>query len=471
MNTAAARPPDDVPGPYPAWLPWAILLAAGALRLFRLGDWSLWFDEETSIYFALNPHKPFPRAFPLYFWVLGRVFETAGVSVYSARLISALAGIATLWLAWRCIRRFAGDEVALPALVLLVLSPGHLFWSQSIRYYTLLLVFQIASVHAFLTALERRSLLWWSLTVGWLVLALLTNTTAALLVPVYVIAFAWTLLTRRIAGRVPWAAILTGLAVVTLASAGLATLVTLRQQFGDPYEGRVTHLLLRFVGYSGIPAVGLMLVGLIFTRRAATDFGFFALLSIVPVLELMLLWTTRLWSIAWYHGFIAVVGVAAIGGYGWKALAQRFPRWALVGTGVGVVGASLAIVVSYFTMAHGDRPRWDEAAAVLSHHGVGPTATGVDVFSDAPGVIAYYLGVPPGETMGHPLVRQPPWTGKSGDVSGESWFVVEQRLVPSSWRQRLDRSCESSGVFPGAMIVRDRTVLVYHCSSKSSQSM
>ena len=90
---------------------------------------------------------------------------------------------------------------------------------------------------------------------------------------------------------------------------------------------------------------------------------------------------------------------------------------------------------------------------------------------DAPGVIAYYLGVPPGETMGHPLVRQPPWTGKSGDVSGESWFVVEQRLVPSSWRQRLDRSCESSGVFPGAMIVRDRTVLVYHCSSKSSQSM
>jgi len=153
VNTAAARPPDDVPGPYPAWLPWAILLAAGALRLFRLGDWSLWFDEETSIYFALNPHKPFPRAFPLYFWVLGRVFEAAGVSVYSARLISALAGIATLWLAWRCIRRFAGDEVALPALVLLVLSPGHLFWSQSIRYYTLLLVFQIASVHAFLTAL------------------------------------------------------------------------------------------------------------------------------------------------------------------------------------------------------------------------------------------------------------------------------------------------------------------------------
>ncbi len=285
--------------------------------------------------------------------MLGRVFSAAGVSVYSARLISALAGIATLWLAWRCIRRFAGDEVAVPALVLLVLSPGHLFWSQSIRYYTLLLVFQIASIHAFLTALERRSLLWWSLTVGWLVLALLTNTTAALLVPVYVIAFAWSLLSRRIAGRVPWAAILTGLAVVTLASAGLARLLMLHQQFGDQYEGRGDASAPAVHRVSGIPAVGLMLVGLIFTRQAAADFGFFALLSIVPVLELMFLRTTGLWSVAWYHGFIAVIGVAAMGGYGWKALGERLPRWALVGTGVGVIGVSLAIVVS--VLHHGPR--------------------------------------------------------------------------------------------------------------------
>ena len=112
-------------------------------------------------------------------------------------------------------------------------------------------MFQIASIHAFLTALERRSLLWWSLTVGWLVLALLTNTTAALLVPVYVIAFAWTLVSRRIAGRVPWAAIVTGLAVVALASAGLATLLTLHQQFGDQYQAKRR---ICSCGSSGTPA-------------------------------------------------------------------------------------------------------------------------------------------------------------------------------------------------------------------------
>ena len=403
--------------------------------------------------------------------MLGRVFSAAGVSVYSARLLSALAGITTLWLAWRCIRRFAGDDVALPALVLLVLSPGHLFWSQSIRYYTLLLVFQIASFHAFLTALERRSPLWWSLTVGWLALALLTNTTAALLVPVYVLAVVWTLASRRIAGRLSWTAIVAALTVVALAIAALTTLLTLHQQFGDQAGGRGVHLLMRFIGYAGVPAVVLMLVALAFTRQPPAAFVCFALLSIVPVLELLLLQTTGLWSVAWYHSFIALIGVAAMGGYGWKALAERLPRWALVGTGVGVIGASLVILVSYFTTAHGDRPRWNEAAALLSREGIGPTATGVEVFSDAPGVIAFYLGVPPAETMGHRLVRRPPWTGKARDAIGDSWFVVEQRLVPPTWRQRLDRSCESRGVFPGALIVRDRTVLVYHCSSKPSRTM
>ena len=453
-----------IPTPVRFWLPWTLLLTGAALRLSRLGDWSLWFDEETSIYFALNPDKPFPRAFPLYFWVLGRVFSAAGVSVYSARLLSALAGIATLCLAWRCIRRFAGDDVALPALVLLVLSPGHLFWSQSIRYYTLLLVFEIASIHAFLTALERRSPLWWSLTVGWLLLALLTNTTAALLVPVYVLAVVWTLASRRIAGRLSWAAIVAALTVGVLAIAALTTLLTLHQQFGDQSGGLGVHLLMRFIGYAGVPAVALMLVALAFTRQAPPAFVCFALLAIVPIVELLLLRTTGLWSVAWYHGFVALIGVAAMGGYGWTALAERLPRWALVATGVGVIGLSLVIVVSYFTKAHGDRPRWNEATAVLRQHGVVATTKRVDVFSHAPGVIAYYLGVPAGETMGDPLVRPLTAPVLWRSPSREEWWVLERRLMRPDDQRSLDGHCEQRGVFPAWMITRDRTVVVYRCA-------
>ena len=445
-------------------LPWILLGAGAASRLFRLDDWSLWFDEETSIYFALNPGKPFPRAFPLYFWVLGRLFAMTGVSILSARLLSAAAGIATLWLAWRCIRRFAGDEIALPALALLILSPGHLFWSQSIRYYMLLMAFQIASVHAFLNALERRSLLWGSLTVGWLVLALLTNTTAALLVPVYVLALAWSLLGRGVTRRASWASVATAAVMLLLASTALTTLLRLHSHFGDQSSGYVLHLLLRFIVYAGLPAVALMVVALLFARLASTAFVFFALLAIVPVVELMALRTTGLWSVAWYHALIALLGVSAMGGYGWNVLERSLPRWAVMSAGASLVGASLLVVVSYFTTSHGDRPRWEEAAATLRQHGISAATTGVDVFSDAPGVVAFYLGVPPEQTMNSALVRQPPWSGEPGGTSRETWFVLEQRLLRREWRRWLDQSCERAAVFPGELIVRDRTVLVYRCS-------
>jgi dolichyl-phosphate-mannose-protein mannosyltransferase len=450
-------------GPYPAWLPWAVLGLGAASRLLRLGEWSLWFDEETSIYFALNPARPFPRAFPLYFWLLGRLFALTGVSVYQARLLSAIAGIATLWLAWRSIRRFAGDEVALPALVLLILSPGHLFWSQSIRYYMLLLVFQLASVHAFLRALEERSVRWWVLAVGWLGLALLTNTTAVLLVPVYVIALVWTPVSVRTQGRAARATLITALTTVVLACAALAVMLSLHAQFGDQERGVWTHLVERFVAYAGVPAIVLMIAGVMLTQPTSPGYRFFFLLATVPVLELMLLQSTGLWSVAWYHGLVALVGVAAMGGFGWKVLTERAPAWITACSGGFVIGASLVVVVSYFTTAHGDRPRWKEAAAILRQHHVVAGTSAVDVFSNAPGVIAFYLGVPPGETMGHPLVRLPPQSHAPRGVSREGWFVLEQRLVRGEWRQWLDRFCEQRGAFPGALILRDRTVLVYQC--------
>src|SRR5262249_13437562 len=63
---------------------------------------------------------------------------------------------------------------------------GHLFWSQSIRYFTLLLVFELLSVYWFLNGFDggKYSLLLLSnVAFG---LALLTHFSALLLMPVYV---------------------------------------------------------------------------------------------------------------------------------------------------------------------------------------------------------------------------------------------------------------------------------------------
>ena len=443
------------------WLPWAVLLIGAAFRLFRLGDWSLWEDEETSIYFTLNPWRPFPRAFPLYFFLLGRLYAVTGVSVYAGRLLSALIGIATLWLAYRCIRRFCGDRVALPALVLLVLSPGHLFWSQSIRYYMLVLAFQIASIHAFLATLERPSVRLGVLTTVWLVLAVSTHTTAVLLVPVYAAALAWHMAGANRSWLWSRGGLVAAVGGFALGVVAILSFAYLQPMFGHT-QGRGVHLLGRFIAYTGLPAVALMLLAPVLARRATAPFVFFLLLATIPVGAVLVMRFTGLWDVAWYHAFISVIGVAAMAGYGWESLSERAPQWLLAGTGVGVVGASLALVVAYFTTAYGDRPRWREATACLSPT-IGATTTGVDVFSPVPGVIAFYLGVPPGQTMGHPLVQRANWAAASGPLARETWFVLESRLVPARSRRWLQDTCELRGTFPAWMVIRDRSVLVYRC--------
>ena len=58
----------------------------------------------------------------------------------------------------------------------------------------------------------------------------------------------------------------------------------------------------------------------------------------------------------------------------------------------------------------GDRPRWRDASAWLADAaGVKDGVNdGPQIFANVPGVVAYYLGVPAAETMGHPLVKPPP---------------------------------------------------------------
>ena len=124
------------------------------------------------------------------------------------------------------------------------------------------------------------------------------------------------------------------------------------------------------------------------------------------------------------HAFVSVIGVVAIAGYAWQSLSERAPAWVAASTGIGVIGASLVVIVSYFTTAHGDRPRWREATARLSPAVVAAT-TDVDVFSQVPGVIAHYLGVPPDQTMGHRLVHRTNGNLASAPVARETWFVLE----------------------------------------------
>ena len=141
--------------------PWAILVVvavAVVLRAWGASEWSLWEDEETSIYFSQQPDKPFPRFFPLFFLALKGVYQLTGVSVAAGRMLAAAFGIVSIGLVYAMARRLLSREIAVLAALLLTLNLGHLFWSQSIRYFTLLFVLELLSMYWFLEGFERRKI-------------------------------------------------------------------------------------------------------------------------------------------------------------------------------------------------------------------------------------------------------------------------------------------------------------------------
>ncbi len=138
------------PAPSRAWLEWgerlalpAILLLAFALRLYRLGDKNVWWDEGLAIWAvrkgllgvtlwtAQDVHPP------LYFWHLWAWVRLVGESEFAARAISACWGVLTVALAYPLGTRLGGRRVGLAAALLLAISRFHIWWSQEMRMYVL----------------------------------------------------------------------------------------------------------------------------------------------------------------------------------------------------------------------------------------------------------------------------------------------------------------------------------------------
>ncbi|HZZ79370.1 MAG TPA: glycosyltransferase family 39 protein, partial [Gemmataceae bacterium] len=168
------------------WAPWLVIGLAVVLRAWKLGEWSLWEDEETTIYFSQNVTKPFPRFFPVFFVTLREWFQLTGLSVAAGRMLAAAVGVAGVGVTYEVCRRLVSRSAGLWAALLLALSLGHVFWSQSIRYFGLLLVFQILSLYWFYQGFERRKPWLLVATNAAFAAALWTHFSAVLLAPVFV---------------------------------------------------------------------------------------------------------------------------------------------------------------------------------------------------------------------------------------------------------------------------------------------
>ncbi len=133
------------------WLAILLTLLAAGLRLYRLGNKSIWWDEGFSIFLARMPlaemaaataHDTHP---PVYYALLHLWRLAAGDSAVAVRLLSVLAGVLLAPLAYRVVRPLAGKRAALAAMGLIALNRLLIWYSQEVRQYAVAAGLALAS--------------------------------------------------------------------------------------------------------------------------------------------------------------------------------------------------------------------------------------------------------------------------------------------------------------------------------------
>jgi mannosyltransferase len=149
----------------PAWWPLAALtLLAAALRLSTLDLQSFWYDEAFTPVHVLRPNlfttlhgvvrtENTPPLWYVLEWAVSRALGTGEVAL---RLLSALAGVATVPVAWAIGRELTGRRAtAIAAAALVAANPLFVWYSQEARAYGLFVLTSALAMLCFLRA--RRS--------------------------------------------------------------------------------------------------------------------------------------------------------------------------------------------------------------------------------------------------------------------------------------------------------------------------
>jgi len=170
----------------------AVLVVGLLARLPGLGE-SLWYDEiwytssgmfRTPLLesFELDTHPP------LYAIVARAWVALAGDGEISVRIPSLVFGLASIVMTWALARRWIGDAVALPAALLVALSPPHIWYSVEAKVNMLAVLLGLAVLWRAETAWRLRRRRDWVLLAVASIAALCTHMYSVWVVGT---AFAW----------------------------------------------------------------------------------------------------------------------------------------------------------------------------------------------------------------------------------------------------------------------------------------
>ncbi len=150
----------------------AILLLGLTLRLWRLGDRGLWYDEAFAIFFAERGLAAMVEGTVtqvkgvaadvhplLYYALLDGWMEAVGRSLLAVRFLSVLSGMLTIALAYVVGRGLWDRRAGLGAMALVAVSPFHIHYSTEARMYAQLGLLSLLIAYFFLRGWSSRR--WW----------------------------------------------------------------------------------------------------------------------------------------------------------------------------------------------------------------------------------------------------------------------------------------------------------------------
>ena len=369
------------PGRLALWL-LGLTLAALLVRLFRIELWSFWEDEVftlreisrswSELLSFRNNHYPL---FPLLEKVFLPFLPGAGEGSY--RLLAALFGTLTVPILAVAGRALLGKGPGLLAAGLLLISPWHVFWSQSCRYYTLVALLVTLTAWIFWWGIQkRRGDMGVFLALPPAVLAVFTHPSAAFVLAGMGAYMIRELLVKRgprgrRARRRAILFLLFGTLVGTALMKGLKTSLELYGSAKAPNPFlHLPHTLAFFVGVPLLVGGGLSWWAL--RKRAADAADLLMLLIVVPLAGVTLLgfWV----RVTAQYLFFTLPFFCLLSGWGaWAFLEER--RSPSSGKALpGLLAAGLLFVPMacqlylYSFHEHGWRPRWREAARYIREH-------------------------------------------------------------------------------------------------------
>jgi 4-amino-4-deoxy-L-arabinose transferase-like glycosyltransferase len=144
----------------------AITFVAFALRVHRLNDKNIWWDEGISACLApqglatITRYQARDQHPPLFYWALHSWNSLTGHATFSLRFLSVMSGTLCIPLAYLLGRFLAERQVGLLAGLFLAMARFHIQWSQEIKMYAMGSFLSMASTSLVVLILRQAGVLY-----------------------------------------------------------------------------------------------------------------------------------------------------------------------------------------------------------------------------------------------------------------------------------------------------------------------